>query len=388
MKKKEEIITIDVDAIKTIKNLPIFYLSLASKELFHSNFINWLSTLPQGIKTLKNIFGVDDLSKFEREKNGIQIEDENKKKLTPKADLVGFNSEGKIVIVIENKVKDIPNEIQIENLKKSFGENIKYVILSFKEPLFEIKKPVEFISYANVKNVLNQDIGDFQENPYHFELITDYIRLLTNLQNLIDSYKLTGDYDFALNSRKKLLGILTEVKFWENYQRLAGQEFAKRVYDKIKSIGGFEHLRKNLSINHQKATINFSFKWKHFEIGIQIENNQFRRFIYGEIKREDADKLRSESLWFDSDWRPNRKVKRQKLKKEIEYEDGVVKYTYYGSYDMQKKGLFLYQYNPSFTKNCIKSLDEICNMVKGDLFILTKEGNRKKIESIMSGNSI
>ncbi len=383
MKEKEEQITIDTDAVKIIKNLPIFYLSLASKELFHSNFINWLSTLPQGIKTLKTIFGIDDLSNFEREKNGAQIEDENKKKLTPKADLVGVNREGKIVLVVENKVKDIPNEIQILNLKKSFGENIKYVILSFIEPLFEIKKPVEFVPYTKVENVLNQDIGNYKENQYHFELITDYIRLITNLQKVIASYKLTGDYDFALNSRKKSMGILNEIKFWENYQRYAGQDFAKRVYDKIKSISGFENLRTNSSINHQKATINFSFKWEHFEIGIQIENNQFRRFLYGEIKREDADKLRTKPLWFDSDWRPKRKVKGQNRKKEIEYDDGVVKYTYYGSYDMQKKGLFLYQYNPSFTKNCIKSLDEICNMIKEDLFILMKAGNREIIESIM-----
>jgi hypothetical protein len=389
MKKREEIITIDRESVETIQKLPIFYLSLASKELFHSNFIYWLSTLNEGIETLKNIFGVNNLSKFDREKSGNQINIKGKK-LTPKADLVGYNSAGKIVLVIENKVKDVPNEQQMLNLIESFGESdsIKYVILSFIKPTFPQTDPLDYISYEKVKNDLNQDIGVYKKYKYHYELISDYIRLITNLQNVITSYNLTGDYDFALNSRKGLLVILNEVKLWENYQRVAGQDFAKRVYDKIKPLKGFENIITNSSINHQKATINFCFKWKFFEIGIQIENNQFRRFIYGDINRENADRLRIKSLWFNTEWKPKRKLKKQKLEKEIEYEDEMVEYSYYGSYDMQNKRLFLYQYEPKFTKDCTKNLDEICTLVKNDLLILLKKGNRKKIESIMSDKNI
>lgn len=379
---EEENITIDLQSITKIKNLTIFYLSLTSKELFHSNFLFWFSKIDYGTEILKSLFGVNDLSYFIREKNGNKLVNENIK--TPKADLAGYNADGKLVLVIENKVKDIPNNEQIRILRKSFGHEIKLVILSLNEPNFEISPPVTYISYERLHYVLQQNLNKFLPNQYHHELINDYINLISGLQKIVSSYMLSGNYNFAAYSRPKTFKILEEVKLWENYQRVAGQDFSKRVFDRIKLMKGFENLQTNSSVNHQKATINFSFKWVSFEIGIQIENNQFRRFIYGEITKENADNLRLQSLWFNEDWRPKRKLKKLTNKKIVELENGMVKYSYYGSYDMKKKGLFLYQYDPIFSKNCNKSLDEICDMIVENLNILIENGNQGKIESIMS----
>ncbi len=383
-KKKIEIaeeLTVDTNSITKIKNLPIFYLSLSSKELFHSNFLFWLSKSNIGVEILKSLFQVNDLKYFIREKGGNKLPDEKVK--TPKADLAGYNSNDKLVLLIENKVKDIPNEEQIRLLRKSFGNEIKLVILSFIEPTFKIANPLVFVSYEELQEKLKENIDKFLTDKYHHELIKDYISLITYLDKIVKSFKLTGNYDFALNSRPKLFVSLNEIKLWENYQRVAGQDLAQKVFEKLKKTHGFEGIITNSSVNHQKSTINFSFKWSSFEIGIQIENNQFRRFIYGVIKREDADKLRLQNIWFEEGWKPKRKIKKLE-NKDIEYEDDIIKYSYYGSYDMKKNGLFLYQYNPSFAKSCNRSLDELTTMIVNDLKILFKDNNKALIESIMS----
>jgi hypothetical protein len=385
MKKEiEEIITIDTESILRIKKLPIFYLSLASKELFHSNFIYWLSTIPNGIETLKKVFGIKDLLKLEREKNGKQISFKGRN-LTPKADLVGYNTKNEIVLVIENKVKDIPNKTQLQKLQTSFGNNnIKYVILSFVKPLFKVNHPLVYVPYKTLKDVLLNEIGNFKKDKYYHSLIKDYVKFLTELQKVINSYKLTGDYDFAYWSNRKLMETLNEIKLWENYQRIVGQEFSEKVQKQIKKDKTFKYLLTNSSINHQRATINFYFVWGKFEIGIQIENNQFRRFIYGDIKREDADKLRIQSLWFTDEWKPKRKLKKQVYEIKDEPENGFDEYMNYGSYDMQKKGLFLYKYDPIFSTDCRMDFIDIVNMIKENLSVILDEGNRKKIESIMN----
>lgn len=383
-KKKTEIaeeLTIDTNSIAEIKKLPIFYLSLSSKELFHSNFLFWLSKSDTGIKILGDLFQVNGLKYFIREKGGNKLKGEKIK--TPKADLAGYDSENKLVLLIENKVKDIPNEKQIELLRKSFGTEIKIIILSFIEPKFIYREPVSFISYEKLQEALSTSIDKFSSNIYYYELIKDYVRLLTYLNNIVKSFRLSGNYDFALNVRPKLFKSLNEIKLWENYQRVAGQDFALRVAEILERIPEFNGFLTNSSVNHQKATINFSFRWNNFEIGIQIENNHFRRFIYGKITRDNADKLRKQNIWFDESWKPKRKLKELE-NNDIEYEDGIVKYSYYGSYDMKESGLFLYQYNPSFATDCNKNITDIANMIINDLNILFSKDNKKLIESTMS----
>ena len=46
------------DPIEILKTSPMFNLSLSSKELFHSNFLYWLSTLNNIIMLLKILIGV------------------------------------------------------------------------------------------------------------------------------------------------------------------------------------------------------------------------------------------------------------------------------------------------------------------------------------------
>ncbi len=375
---------INLRSIQKIRKQPIFFLSLSSKELFHSNFIMWLSTIPNGLKILRDVFNVNDLKSFRREICGSEITDIYGKKKRPKADLVGYNKDEQIVLVVENKVKDIPNEKQINDLIQSFKkktgrDNIKYTILSFFKPTFKYKNYSTYLSYSDFAKALKSNIAIFKNN-YFSELINDYIKLIVGLQKVMTSYTITGNYDFALSSNEELKNVLNEIKLWENYQRVVGEKFRNKVMKSLENENKFKSLGSNLSINHQKATINFFFDWKDFQIGVQIEDNQFRRFIYGtNIDENVVMALKKEEKWFSGEYDVIRKKKRKSEDKEKE-EDEIFPF---GSYNMRDKGKFFYQYSLDFHKNCVMDFDKILSIIKKSLDYLLNKQNQKDIKSIV-----
>jgi hypothetical protein len=361
-------------AIGKLVELPMFYFSLTSQEAFHSNFIKWLSRTEFGKLKLREIFEIPELETIERERNGKEIENRQLrgKKLTPKADLVGFNAEDNEnpILVIENKVKDIPNLIQLQHLEDSFGKSVeKYIILSFIEPFFSEYLPFKHVSYTKFIDILKKDIDLEKKDDYPIELVKDYIKLSENIQILMDIYKPTGDYDFALNDNRNLFMELEKVNLWENYQRTSGSQFKERIISKIIKDSIINRPLIDSSINNQKATINFFYKWDKIEIGIQLENNQFRKYVYGNILEESAQRLIDNKIWFKKDFQLRRK------------RNGENSYRKYGSYDMKGGSWFLYQYEDDFYDDCKKNFQDMYALINKELAFLTIEENRKKIES-------
>lgn len=373
---------INLRSIQKIRRQPIFFLSLGSKELFHSNFILWLSTIPNGLKLLRNTFNVNDLKSFKREIGGSEIIDFYGKKKRPKADLVGYNENEQIVLVVENKVKDIPNEKQIKDLIQSFNkktgrDDIKYTILSFSKPTFLYKNHSTYLSYSDFAKKLKTNIAIFK-NKYVSGLISDYIKLIVELQKVITSYNITGNYDFALSSNEQLKNTLNDIKLWENYQRVVGESFRIKVMKSLKSDRRFNALISNLSINHQKATINFFYDWEEFQIGVQIEDNQFRRFIYGiEMDENKVMALKKEGIWFSGEY----DILRKKKRKSGDEEKGEDEVFPFGSYNMRDKGKFFYQYKLEFHKNCLMGFDDMRNIIIESLDYLLIEENQENIKS-------
>ena len=124
--------------LSVLHNMPIFRLSLGSKELFHSNFLEYLWDCDRNcfITMIRNIFGDDDLFSgsceyfLSREKENFDIciyhTADNKEEGTPIYDLI-----------LENKVKSIPYKEQlaeyvkkVEAKRKSENNAPVYVLLS------------------------------------------------------------------------------------------------------------------------------------------------------------------------------------------------------------------------------------------------------------------
>ena len=113
---------------------PMFKLSLSSKELFHSNFLEWLSVVsPDKFKVLINKMADCEITwpnvwRVKREYNNFdlcivaydQYEDTADEKIDDDPDF-------RILVVVENKVKSIPYKEQLDRYAKEAEEaNTKY----------------------------------------------------------------------------------------------------------------------------------------------------------------------------------------------------------------------------------------------------------------------
>jgi len=262
--------------IEKLKLSPLFYLFLSSRELFHSNFWFWLSTLnkTETAKIFSDKLVTNEIS-FKREHNQRNGE------FKATVDLYVPNK-----IAIENKVKDFPTIGQLERIKNSFGKSeIEFVLttlfwtneLSFNG--WTIK------TYKNISDSL--DPVNFTSDTYFQSLISDYKKFLHNLSELAEQLEIKQEYDFAISSNKILYEKLNEIKLWEGYQKLRASHllihFNKSNTNNVTTAYG---------INNQKATIDFVIDLKDgYKLGIQIEDIQYRKFVIGRKAGEFAENL-------------------------------------------------------------------------------------------------
>lgn len=193
------------DPIEILKKSPMFNLSLSSKELFHSNFLYWLSTLNNGdifkgmVKVCFGVDGLPDGYEIKREYNNFDLcvvkkENEVNKNKTRIVE--------KLLLVIENKVKSIPTIEQLQKYDDKIrtkwpkSENVKKILLSLTAN--------DINPYTN-ENEDNPWVGvgydrvcDFLENvkineSYEQSLIKDYCLFMRNMIELVGAWKGTID---------------------------------------------------------------------------------------------------------------------------------------------------------------------------------------------------
>ena len=353
------------ELIKEINSLPLFYLSLASKELFHSNFLFWLYKLNP--KAWHSVFEINDkiiTTKLIRE-DGKRITGEN---YTVVADLTGCNEEER-VLIIENKVKDIPHEKQLHDLIRAFGEKPKYLLLTFVEPDFTPNFKWKVLLYKKMILNLEKYKSRFSTELYHQLLIEDYINLVKNTNLIYKQFPLTGNYDFSKHSLSKkgkdgLYNKFKEIKLWQAYQKIAGSRFVNEIGKSLKEK--YPNIEVNSGITRQVICLDFFLKIGKFKIGIQIENNQFRHCLYGENVREKGEKLIESKIWFNKDFKAK----------------GSNKGASFNSYKTKNSLLeFIYQYEDEFYKSSF--LNKTDMILKLRLCFDEIQVNFEKIEKIL-----
>ena len=213
--EKESIMGIS-DIVDKLKNNALFKISLGSKELFHSNFIESILSIESPewrnfSKIFLEFFLDCELEEpffldSSREKNHIDIQldlYDNPEKLLRTQ---------KFTIVIENKVKSLPDKDQLEEYYKSYKstnkDNDKFILLSLIEPKdFKEKdvKPWIFKTYRDLSSSLllalkkTENTLPNRNGKISFkDLVEEYIGFITALSDLgqlIDTKK-EDSYDF------------------------------------------------------------------------------------------------------------------------------------------------------------------------------------------------
>lgn len=278
------------DVVTNLKRSPVFNMSLASKELFHSNFIAWLlergnlSSSPQ--EFLKLFFPDEKLEDLivltvEREVKNFDL------KLT---------LENGSKVVIENKIKSLPSRIQLQkysnSIAKEKGEASKKtncVLLSLTEPdFFSGSDEMEidgyrwrFVNYTSVSEALEKiACHENSENRYIGDIILDY-------QFLIDSLiKIKKCCEFMWKKPQNLLQYggdkykaLKKIRLHDIYEKWRMEALKKMLSESI----GLENMKTGYS--NQQGILDISpdpperDSEVQYRYMLQIQGNQLRQVI-------------------------------------------------------------------------------------------------------------
>lgn len=272
-----------------LQNSPIYNLSMCSLENFHTCFLTWLG----------NKYPIETLKLFSDKKvtnpNSVNFEKQVPYGTGTILDLqvkITENNETEY-LVIENKFKSYPKPEQLNKYHEIFKDKKTDFMLLSLDPSMNLPAPWHFISYSELANKMK---GAFKDvTGYDKNLIEDY----TNVIDILSSAFPNSDI--------------------EKYNMYEPTEYDKLglrdIYIKYRTAGLSYYIDRFL--NRNDLYIDWSFHNKKgtvdivqelikdvFNIGIQIEKNQYRYFariknISDDEKREElANELFKKGYWF------------------------------------------------------------------------------------------
>jgi len=192
--------------LEKLHNMPIFRLSLGSKELFHSNFLEYLWDCDRGsfIQMIRNLYGRADILTANPEDYFLSREKEN-------FDVCIYHTENKdengtpiYDLILENKVKSIPYKEQLAEYVKKVAQRKQdapaYLLLSLSKDFPDkgtndvinvsveiddkkhnrtIPGPWKIINYSQLKGEIENQ-NKLIKQPY----VDDYCRFIEALDEL------------------------------------------------------------------------------------------------------------------------------------------------------------------------------------------------------------
>lgn len=261
--------------VESLKKSPLYNLSMANKELFHSNFLAWFGNTYRDLfkRLIEQLHGCwpTDIQDFSilREYNHFDI-------------CVISNDNPRILI--ENKVKSVPTIEQLDRYREDVkNDSCIYILLTMTTNLQNMKKAKgwEIITYKELSTKLsNFKLAD----PYHLQLLKDYCKYVGNLQQIIEAFD-SEDYYFSNkkdNKNKKDLGIhdiCGKRKAQALYQKLLKecQEHDLSVVSEYKDLSD-----KNILVGWgytDLPLLEVRFKTQNDSVIIQIQGKQYRHAV-------------------------------------------------------------------------------------------------------------
>ena len=272
-------------AIKSLKESPLFALSLSGKELAHSNMWAWLieECTENNNHPFVEVFITDfyksnyKFVRVEREKNNRDLtiwykdEDDTEK-----------------CIVVENKIKSLPKNEQLDRYKNNLPEEtFDKGILTGIEKIIDPKNPWEFLSYEEIAKRIKKinKIHKFKEKA----IIKEYVDDLYNIIKIVKSDKKPNEYTHVAPPK------IEELRFGDIFLKHKACKIQKIIEERIET--NIIDLKSNwgnpvvdVSFHNKKATITVIYKdndeaepdekkKEKGRLGVQVEGFEFR--IYG-----------------------------------------------------------------------------------------------------------
>lgn len=319
----------DINSLKGVigelNQSPIFNLSLSSMELFHSNFLYWF-----GVRYPHHLGSIfyDYLNEKPNETNEIIIDREKRN-----IDLyLKYSNEQEVLI--ENKVKSIPNRSQLISYSKK-NPNKNYVLLSLSKPTFlngvnkyiieDGKEVWHYLSYSSLKEKL-ETIAPQIEDPYDKFILEDYIEFLNGLTKINEVCEVEQTDYFNFNTTENYR-LLQNIRMHDLYLKSKYEKLAYLLYEELterkeskdklldfgmpfKDVTAEKPIFIGSGMTRSQGLLDFKYRiTKNLALGIQIQGDSYRLVVEGEKAEKIKDKIDNEKLWFDfSSSFPDKKV--------------------------------------------------------------------------------
>ncbi len=225
--------------LENLNTLPIFKMSLGSKELFHSNFLEYLWSIDtqKFIGLINALFGEEVLDKNNSTSYELSREKEN-------FDICIHHQEGKKTVydvIIENKVKSIPNKQQLDDYVGKVNNHkqvhANYLLLSLIED-FPDKAKIEaegiwtIVNYNHLHTAIANSFPKDESN--HSVYIKDYLDFIHLMQEL---QKEIIPYPFVDKTLWPNYGDYKTYRLHDLYIKLRGLKFLAMLKNELENRG-------------------------------------------------------------------------------------------------------------------------------------------------------
>jgi len=302
--------------IVDLQSSTLFYLSLGSKELFHSNFLAWIShKYPKQIGALFTPYLTDNTG-------DTSILDA--KRELKNVDVYLYFANGQ-ELIIENKVRSLPYVEQLEKYAKENPSAQNRLLLTLARPHFAQGQQAQLpeslwhvLTYTEYAQKLKKLVTKIHD-PYDSSILSDYISFITNLDALFQNAIVndTDHFTFWSQEADPVLKNLGDMRMSDVYLKLKYQQLALKVHESLKQsfpnhpvlfmdngtrVPGSIHVRHGM-MNTQGLMEAFYVIKKGLYLNVQLQQRSYRLMTqgydgYGTATKKYAEELLTKGLWF------------------------------------------------------------------------------------------
>lgn len=299
--------------IKELKQNPLFAMSLGNKELFHSNFWAWIMELESETDKYREknsfIYFFFDIQVDQFDSRPIIEREKENRDITVTLDQKSY--------VIENKIKSIPTEKQLNDYTKKLGKKFAGGVLTgVKQTLNiednELKTKWTFKSYKEIADFLygyKIKLDGKYDNEYINQTIQKYSELLFITNELFD-YVENNFNNQMPNSKQEFYDIIEEVKMADICKKIICSKLEEHLKNSLELKFSDENWEVKIKsgFSNKNAIIDIFITKKdtgneEVFIGIQIEGSQYRRVVnVSHITPRKIFDHFNELRWFDGNY--------------------------------------------------------------------------------------
>ena len=216
-----------------LKASPLFNMSLTSKELFHSNFLGWLGqTYPALFREMCKQLGSNTAAWPE----DWTVEREQKASKAISLDLCVKGGDGQLYMVLENKVKSVPNLQQLTKYAeiRNKHQNCNFVLLSLATNFLgkgQVGKPWIIRNYEDLANAIKSVMSSCGQTcpDYHKSIIQDYVQFAKGLHSLFGEMTVNETVNYIKNAPREY----ADLRMSDVYEKLRSSQIAGMMANKM-----------------------------------------------------------------------------------------------------------------------------------------------------------